>query len=165
MADDDFSLNKDTLSRLVRLETKVCLKFEEMEKALVIARENIEKDKSLAQEQLTRKLEGMNEFQKRMDKLEGTFITRESVTVELNSIRNLITTEIKAIGVTLEAVKKTLTDTMTAMGKSFDDKHDALERNFNDKYSNLARLVYIGLGIMIALQLLWPFFAKALKAG
>ena len=52
-----------------------------------------------------------------------------------------------------------------ALEKSFNDKHDAMERNFNDKHNNLSRIVYIGLGIMIALQILWPLFAKSLKVG
>ena len=75
-------------------------------------------------------------------------------TAEYNAKSESILSEIKGV-----------LATVSAQGKSFNDKHDALERNFNDKHSSLARLVYIGLGIMIALQLLWPFFAKALKVG
>ena len=132
--------------RLTRLETKMCLKFEEMERALVIARENIEADKILARDQLAHRLEGMNEFQKRMDKLEGTFIPREAVNTDMTAIRNLITSEIKVVGVTLETIKKTLSDTISTQEKSFDNKHDSL-----------SKLVYIGLGIVLALQLFAPF--------
>lgn len=66
------------LERLVKLETAVGLQFTEMEKALILAREQIERDKRDAANTLNHRLEGMNEFQKRMDKLEGTFITEKT---------------------------------------------------------------------------------------
>jgi CHASE3 domain sensor protein len=94
---EEYISQKDTLSRLVRLETKVCLKFEEMEKAIVLAREQIERDKELAKNDLDRRLASMNEFQKRMDKLEGTFATKDyvndtiaSINLRINSVEKLV---------------------------------------------------------------------------
>jgi hypothetical protein len=76
----------DTLSRLVRLETAVELKFEELEKALILARELAKNDRETATNVLNHRLEGMNEFQKRMDKLEGTFATK----TELRGVERLV---------------------------------------------------------------------------
>lgn len=67
--------DESTLERLVRLETKTCLKFKELEKALVIAKEAMDY-----------RLRHLNEFQSRMDKLESTFATD----TELKSLRELL---------------------------------------------------------------------------
>jgi hypothetical protein len=65
--------------RLARLETKVCLKFDEMDKALVLSREIME-----------RRLAGMNEFQKRMDRLEGSFATRDNMQILENLVNEKV---------------------------------------------------------------------------
>ena len=66
----DSNFDRDTLERLVRLEASTYVKFVEIEKAINLAREGIDY-----------RLNGMNEFQKRMDKLEGTFATKDNVHV------------------------------------------------------------------------------------
>lgn len=71
--------NKDILTRLVRLETTVSLKFEEMDKALVLARELAKTNRENTNAALDHRLEGMNQFQKRIDKLEGTFATKDAL--------------------------------------------------------------------------------------
>ena len=72
-------MNTEILSRLVRLETKVCLKFEEWDKNIILARQNTEKERKEAKEALDVRLASMNEFQRRMDRLEGTFATKEAL--------------------------------------------------------------------------------------
>ena len=67
-AGDDYISPRETSDRLVRLETKVELKFDAIEKNLTLAKYNLDY-----------RLQGMNEFQKRMDKLEGTFATKAEV--------------------------------------------------------------------------------------
>ena len=66
----DIVYNKETLERLVRLEEHVKVRFKELDKALNIAREGIDY-----------RLAGMNEFQKRIDRLEGSFATKEQLSV------------------------------------------------------------------------------------
>lgn len=52
MADSDsYISNIATLERLAKLETKVHLKFEELDKALVLAREMADNEKVYAREQ------------------------------------------------------------------------------------------------------------------
>lgn len=65
---DDYISPRETSDRIVKLETRVDLKFEELEKNISLAKQNLDY-----------RLQGMNEFQKRMDKLEGTFATKEEV--------------------------------------------------------------------------------------
>ena len=102
---EEFISNRDTLSRLVRLETKVCLKFEEMEKAVCLAREHAEAARAEAKDIIEHRLETLNEHQRRMDRLEATFATKDM----LNATN---------------------------------------------------RIVYIGVGIIVALQFVFRFFIK-----
>ena len=73
MQEPESGSSRDTLERLVRLETKICLKFEELEKAIVLAREISEKDKVLARETIDARLQHMNEFQHQVN-LQGRLI-------------------------------------------------------------------------------------------
>ena len=52
MLEDQFLSNKSILERLVRLETKTCLEFTNLDKAVVLAREQVERDKQAAKEQV-----------------------------------------------------------------------------------------------------------------
>lgn len=78
--------DEDTLVRLVKLETAVKLKFEEMDKALILARELACRDKENATEVLDRRLESMNEFRAQMNKQEATYATRN----ELRAVERLV---------------------------------------------------------------------------
>jgi hypothetical protein len=127
--------SKDIMARLIRLETKVCLKFEEMEKALVIARELVEKDKILARESVNTHFEQINQFQKRMDKLESSFATKPDVQKEVDAAAGKLAGEVTALSLLIHSVK------------------DSLDVQINA----LKRLVYIGVGIAISLQFMARF--------
>ena len=103
MTNSDY--DRETFERLVRLESSTNVKFVELDKSIALARQGIDY-----------RLAGMNEFQKRMDKLEGTFVTREQ----------------------LEASYKV----------------------FNAQISYLSKLVYIGVGILFTLQVVFHIFLK-----
>ena len=124
MTDDD---TRDYLARLVRLETKVCLKFEEMEKATVLAREQIEMQRTIAKNDLDVRLEGMNQFRQQINRMEGSLVTKDSLTNELKSVREYTNGETRTLGARIDS---------------------------------LSKLVYMGLGIVIALQLVFKFFIK-----
>ena len=78
--------NKNTIDRLARLETCVNLKFVELDKALTLARDLARDERENTKVELDRRLEGMNQFQKRMDRLEGTFATQK----ELQALSKII---------------------------------------------------------------------------
>jgi hypothetical protein len=116
---DRYISDRDTLERLVRLETKICLKFEELDKTcpvrhaiidrdIVLARETLEKSRIEAKETIEHRMEGMNQFQKRIDRLEASFATKDDISYT--------------------------------------------KKIFDDKYDTLARLVYIGVGLVLAAQ-------------
>jgi hypothetical protein len=67
---DDYMSGRETLERLVTLERDTDNKFEAMDKALELARDTLDK-----------KLSGMNEFQKRIDRLEGTLATKDALEI------------------------------------------------------------------------------------
>jgi len=106
----------------LKAETKTLYKLiDEREKQAAIHLRNYEREVETEKEQLktTReqmehRLAGMNEFQKRMDKLEGTFAT-----------------------------KTELTNAADTAKKGLD---------------NISRLVYIGFGILLAVQFLSKYF-------
>jgi hypothetical protein len=116
MGDKQYDYENDSLSRIVRLETKMSLKFDELEKALVLAREMVNKDLDSYKGQLGHRLDGMNEFQRRMDKLEGTFVTKEILKHELSFLFIRIST--------------------------------------------MEKLFYIGIGVILALQLVFKYFIR-----
>jgi len=76
--------------RLASLETKVHLKFDELDKALVLAAMLAKDDRVNAAKQVHDHFEVINQFQKRMDKMADTFATREWVIERLDPIRKLI---------------------------------------------------------------------------
>ena len=90
--------------RITKLEVavaKLCakyeLRFQEIDKALVLARELSEKDKVYARDRMEVRLVGMNEFQKRMDRLEGTFATKETMNQKLDAHSKIIYMAIGAL--------------------------------------------------------------------
>jgi glucose-6-phosphate isomerase len=99
-----------TIERLTRLETKVHLKFEELDRALVLAAANVEKEKILARDQTRLHFDEVNQFQKRMDKMAAMFATREWVIDKLEQVNKLIYIGVGlaiAIGFVLKFVFKT----------------------------------------------------------
>ncbi len=93
--------DKEVLERLVTLETQ----NDERQIALRLARENVEKEKISAKNALDHQLEQMNNLQRKMDKQESTFATK-------------------------------------------------------DELQKISRLVYIGLGIMLAIEIIFKLFFK-----
>lgn len=70
----------------VDLRTYIERILDEREKALEERFRNNMDSIRLAREQMEHRLNGMNEFQKRMDKLEGTFATKN----DLSSVERLV---------------------------------------------------------------------------
>jgi len=97
MADEEYISPRDTLERLVRLETKLCIKFEAMDKALVLARELATKQIDTAFVAMNTRLEGMNEFRHQLERQESQFLRKEDLARELAVIRELRISEIKSI--------------------------------------------------------------------
>jgi len=87
---DECTFDRSTLERLVKLETKTYMKFSEMDRALDLAREGLE-----------HKLEGMNQFQKRMDKLENTFATKDELSESKDRFRKELETVQKFVWIGL----------------------------------------------------------------
>jgi len=87
---DGFVSTDNTQARLVRLETKLQLKFDELEKALILARQLIEKDKEIATINLNNRLESMNEFRSQMNKAESTYATKDLVETRISELERLV---------------------------------------------------------------------------
>ncbi len=80
------TLKEYFLKLITEQDDRNAIRFESMEKALVLARELAQADKELARAILEHRLESMNAFQRRMDKLEGTFATKD----QLESLNKLL---------------------------------------------------------------------------
>lgn len=92
--DVDFRLNKLEVD-VAKLCVKYNLKFSEIDKALILAREIVEKDKIHARDQIEIRLEGMNQFQRRMDRLESTFSTKTDLDDRIKIMEDKIEVQIR----------------------------------------------------------------------
>ncbi len=72
--------------RLARVEERCLVTHRKDDQALHLARELLSKDVAYARDVIDRRLEGMNQFQKRMDRLENTFATKD----QLDTIRKFV---------------------------------------------------------------------------
>lgn len=134
--------------RLTRIETEVRLGFREMDKALVLARNTAEKDKTLAKDENDKHFETLNQNKERMDRLELTFASKDDLSREIRSVNTALLSEVRVIG-----------NAMLTMEGNFGKNIENLKDSFRTEMRNLSRLVYIGLGIAIAIQ----FFFKYVK--
>ena len=141
-------LNTDSLilDRIARVETEIKVRFEEWDKARVLAHEAFEKDIVLAREQVDKelklakemhdvewkrtqeqiqfKLDIQNQYQKKIDRLENTFTSKDVLTNLEEKIKLFHASDIKIIDHQFDTVK---------------------------------RLVYTGVGIAIGLHLVSGF--------
>lgn len=132
--------DRDTLERLARLETKTCLKFEEMEKALVLARDLVRNEKENARISIESKMEHMNQLQRKMDKQELTFATKDDLLAGIASLREERAIVVDSLKADIQRLEKQIIATN--------------------------KLVYIGVGLAIAFELfmkLFPSFLTVIK--
>lgn len=71
---------------MCRLEEGCRIRHEKDDQALNLAREILQNDIKIAREGMSVKLDGMNQFQKRIDRLEGTFATKD----DLSEVKRLV---------------------------------------------------------------------------
>ena len=76
--------------RITTVEVLLNAKILEMEKALTLARETADREKIQRSEELNHRLDKMNEYQKRMDKLEGTFVSKEFFDMQFEPVRKFV---------------------------------------------------------------------------
>jgi hypothetical protein len=127
MAAENYISGTDTLERLARLETKVHLKFAELDKAIILAANNVEKEKNYTREQNADHFKLVNNFQARMDKMSEAFAVKHDVHSDLDRMK-----------------------------LAFDDKLELLKSLIN----NNTKLIYIGVGILLCLEVILRFLVK-----
>jgi membrane-bound lytic murein transglycosylase B len=105
------------IERLARIETIVDIKFKEIEKAREVSWDQLEKELTLAKEvhdndrtssasSLEYKLQTMNNFQRRMEKLEAEFVTNKILNDEVNKLSVKIDSELGKIKQKIDADRK-----------------------------------------------------------
>jgi len=82
----------DLNNRLTKLETYVNLKFQEHERALVLARESLARERETTALALTGKLETMNQFREQINKTEATYAKKDAVEERFSALERLIYT-------------------------------------------------------------------------
>ena len=80
----------DNLERLAKLETKVCLKFAELDKALVLAAEKTKEEKIYTRDQIADHFKLVNNFQSRIDKMVESFATKEDMNNKFTQMYRLL---------------------------------------------------------------------------
>jgi hypothetical protein len=89
------------------IETLLATRFDNVDTALALAREMSEQSKDLARQDLNRHLELLNNSAKKIEKLEGTFATKDGVAREFKNINRIIYIGVGAF-IVLEIVFKVL---------------------------------------------------------
>jgi Mg2+ and Co2+ transporter CorA len=87
---DDLISNASIIERLARLETKVHLRFEELDKSIVLAASNAEKDKVYTRDEIAEHFKVINNFQKRMDKLIESFAEKKYVDDKVDVVNTTV---------------------------------------------------------------------------
>lgn len=105
---------KEVVERLARLETKVHLKFAELDKSINLAAAVAREEKINTREQIAEHFRVVNNFQSRIDALTASFKTRDSCEESKNRI--------------------------------------------DEKVSANTKLIYTGVGILMALQIVFHFY-------
>jgi hypothetical protein len=85
---DDYISPSNTLERLVRLETKIHLKFEALDKALLIAEKQLKEERIYTRDQIAEHFKLVNNSQARMDKLVERLAAQKWVLEKLEEIDN-----------------------------------------------------------------------------
>jgi len=76
---DDYMSQRETLERLVTLERDTDNKFKEMDKALVLARELVQRSTNATEELIQTKFEHVNNMREQMTDMRGLFATKEAL--------------------------------------------------------------------------------------
>lgn len=88
--DEHNQFKESTIDRLARLEERVDLKFMELDKSIVLAANNLEKEKIYTRDQISDHFEVVNNARARIDKLTKTFATRDWVNEKLAPLSKLV---------------------------------------------------------------------------
>jgi hypothetical protein len=115
---------------IARVETKLI----ETEKNIQLARDLVEKETQNAKETIEHRLVILNENQRRMDRLESLFSTKEYVD--------------SLIKYTKESRDKDIQSLKNSVEKDLDNFKNLI----NPDISSLKKIVYIGLGIVLTIQ-------------
>jgi hypothetical protein len=144
--------NTETITmrdRLIKIETEVHLSFGFLKDALCLARETAERDRTSTHAEYEKHFEILNQHKAAMEKLEISFATKDD-----------LAREVKLINVTLLSKIDTIGNAMIAMANTFSDKLTNTEKSVDKELKSLSRIVYIGLGIAITLQVVFKYLLK-----
>ena len=106
------NVDKECISRLklfeklVRLETVFSEHVANEQRALVLAREIQQKDLELAHTALSHKLDSMNQFIVRIDRMEGSLVTKDALEKEVKSARYALQSLEKLTTPKIDAISK-----------------------------------------------------------
>jgi len=140
--------DRDTLERLAKLEVAV-QKDQELRKekceaiigSIKLAREVAEKSEILARTQVDRHFEVVNNFQKRIDRAEGTYATKEGTDIKISTAEERLEVKIEALASRVDTKIASVREGLDVKIGALDEKADAQSKTLN-----------IGIGIVLAVQ-------------
>jgi len=142
--------DRDTLERLVRLETEV-QKDQELRKdkwdaiidSIKLAKEVAREAENLARTQVDKHFETVNNFQKRIDRAEATYATVNGTDTKLTTTKEVLESKIEALSSRVDTKIDSIREGLESKLEALDEKADAQSRTLN-----------IGIGIVLAVQAL-----------
>lgn len=135
--------------RLAKLEKEVELRFQFTKENVILARELVDKAEVLLREENNTHFKTLNQHKANQERLENTFASKEN-----------IQSEVKTIGNAMIVMENTFNNKIDTLKSSLEFKIDNAAATARAENKSLARLVYIGVGIALAAQFVWPFIFK-----
>ena len=150
--------------RLAKLEKEVELRFDFSEKNIALARSLVDKAEALLRLEYEKHFETLNQHKASMERLELTFATKESLQSETQKIAANLQSEVRTIGNVMIVTENTFNNKLDTLKSNLELQISNAAKVANSENKSLARLVYIGVGIALAAQFIWPFILK-MKGG
>jgi len=139
----DCPKNTKILERLAALEVFTKQTFSQINSNVALARELVEKDRKETRDYVAGKFEGFNQWQQRFDRLEGELVRRIDLDKEVNTARQFTDQALSIAKELTKLAEKTVNDRINGIGTRVDKTE---------------RMLYIGVGIVLAIQFLLHFF-------
>jgi hypothetical protein len=135
----------DLYGRVVAMESFFLAHVSNDREALVLAKKQTDAEVALALRGLESHLHGLNQSKERMDKLEGSFATKDDL------IRDMKTIEARLL-----AEKEAVTESRARGREAIDTRINSIGSITTVQIDNMKRTIYIGVGIALAISVLLP---------
>jgi len=156
--------DRDTLERLVRLETEVHKdqelrkdKCEAIQASIKLAKETVKEAETLARTQVDKHFETVNNFQKRIDRAEATYATVNGTDTKIATTKEVLESKIEALSSRVDTKIDSIREGLESKLEALDERIDTQSKSVEQDIEKVSRLVYIGVGLVLAIEFVARF--------